>query len=118
MSDTVPAVVCEGVGREGLERDLGEDGQAGETGCQSRALEVPAERGGDQVRGAKGVDTDGQCRARDSVEHGHVPCYLGAVDGQVRRHGSVEALGGEDLFTGRRGDAGCCCCLSGKDVVG
>lgn len=112
MSDAVPAVVREGVGREGLERDLGEDGQAGETGGEGGALEVPAEHGGDQVGGAEGVDADGQRRARDSVEHGHVPRYLGSVDGEVRSYWSVAALGGEDFITGGGGHAGGCRCWS------
>ena len=112
MSDAVQAVIRKGEGQESFSQDLREDGKSTETGGHGGALEVPAEQGGDEVCGTVGVDGDGEGGAGDSVERGHVPCYLGAVDGEMGGDGAVFALFGEDFTAGGLGDAGCCC-LSG-----
>ena len=57
---------------------------------------MPSQQRSNQVRGGEDVETAREDAARDAVQRGRVPGYLGFVDGQVRRDGPVQALGGED----------------------
>ncbi|KAL8800059.1 MAG: hypothetical protein Q9200_007364, partial [Gallowayella weberi] len=44
--------------------------QLGERGRERRGFEMPAEKGGDEVEGAEGVEGAGEDGARDAVEGG------------------------------------------------
>lgn len=61
---------------------------------------MPAEQRGDEVCGAEGVEAAREDGACDPVQGGGVPCYLGAVDGEVGGYGALSALGGEDFVGG------------------
>ena len=74
--------------------------QAAEHFRQVRALEVPAQQGGDEVCGAEDVEAPREDGARDPVQSGGVPCYLRPVDGEVGGYRALPALGGEDFVGG------------------
>lgn len=77
---------------------------------------MPAKQGGGEVRGSESVDCSGQGGARDAVEHGEIPRYLGAVDAEMRGDGAGAALRGQEIGAGGLG-CGCCCCLSVLKVL-
>lgn len=109
MPEPVQAVECKRPRHERLEADLEENGESREAGRQTRAFEVPAEEGSGEVRGAEDVDGAGHGGARDSVQHGRVPCDLGPVDAEMGGYGPVGALGGEDVGACGLGCRDCCC---------
>lgn len=78
---------------------------------------MPSEERGDEVGGAKDIETAGEDGAGDAGEGGAVPGYLRAVDGEVRGDGAVETLAFEDAVGGLL--FYCCCCGgSGKRMLG
>ena len=56
---------------------------------QSDALEMPAQQWGDEVGGAEEIEAAAQERAGDTVQRREIPCYLGFVDCEMWRDGTV-----------------------------
>lgn len=97
MPDTIERVVRERERKRELGKNLERSRPSGKRSGQAGALEVPADERRGQVRGAEDVEGAAQHAARDAVQRAAVPCDLWLVDAQVRRHGPVQALLGEDL---------------------
>lgn len=109
MPEAIKAVEGERKCEERLQANLDQDGQCSETGRQARGFKVPAERRGDEVGGAEGIDGTGEDAACDTIQGRQVPGYLWAVDGEVRADGADAPLRCEDLLALclRDGRGGC-----------
>ena len=69
---------------------------------------MPAEEWRDEVGGAEDVEAAAQDGARDTVQGGEDPGYLGAVDAEMGGDRAVEALGSENrVGVGFGGGLGC-----------
>jgi hypothetical protein len=53
---------------------------------------VPAESRSGEICETEEVERDGEEDARETMAHGCVPCYLWAVDGEMRGDGAEKAL--------------------------
>lgn len=100
MPHTVERVEEHGERKEALQCHLGSHGPRRDGRNHGRSLEVPSGVGRGKVREAEEVERAGQSDARDAVQRRGVPGDLGAVDGEMRRDGAVEALLAQDLLAG------------------
>ena len=114
MPQPIKTMVRERKRQPGLDENLRQNRPGCERRREGRALEMPAEEGGDEVEGAVGVDHGGQGCARDAIEGAAVPGYLGAIDREMGGDGAVEALGGEDFLAGGLGHCGGCGLSGGR----
>lgn len=97
MADAGDGVLGEGPGDEELETSLGESGPGGDGGGHAGGLEVPAGQRGDEVGGAKDVQAASQEGSRDTLPDGAAQPRLSVVVNlEVRRHGPLEALLGQE----------------------
>lgn len=97
VAEAVEGVVGEGEGHGSLEENLSSDRESTHGGNHGGRLEVPAESGRGEVCGGPQVERAGEGDTADTVQGGADPADLGAVDGQVRRDGAVQALLDQDL---------------------
>jgi hypothetical protein len=104
MPNAVQAVEDKRERNQRLGSDLGGNGPRRETSRHDRRLEMPADRGRDEIRQAVDVQAAGEGEAGESVQHGEIPRYLGLVDAEMGSDGAVEALLEEDV--GGAGGAG------------
>lgn len=109
MANAVQAVVGEGESHDGLEQDLGGDGESTKGSDHGGRLQVPAKGRRCEIGGGPEVERTGEGDTADTVEGGHDPANLRTVDGQVGRNRSVQTLLGQYLVrigsVGRRDES-------------
>ena len=70
--------------------------QRPECRCKSTGFEMPAEKGGEEIRRAENVEAAREDGASNAVQGREVPSYLGFVNGEVGGDGPIQALLGEN----------------------
>lgn len=112
MPSPTGSMVREHQRSEELDTSLHSNRQASERSSEGCRVEVPAEKGGDEVCCCEDVEAACHERAGDTMQTGTDPADLWAVDGQVRRDGARETLFGEDggFLAGDGFGVGSCCC--------
>lgn len=90
-------MVGERKGENGLEDDLGRDGESAERSDHGGRLKVPSEGGGGKVGSGPEVEGAGESEAGDTVQGTADPGDLGLVDGKVGSDRATETLLDEDL---------------------
>jgi hypothetical protein len=117
VPDAVEAVEEHGESKEALERNLRRRGPRRDRRDHARRLKVPSRVWRSEVRETEQVQRAAERDARDAVQRRRVPGDLRAVDGEVGRDGTLEALLCEDLGGGFLG-CGLCCCEPGGGQYG
>lgn len=97
MPNAVQAVESNGHSQAEFDEDLGQQWQSAKRSRNRCGFQVPADDGGNKVGGGEHVESARGDRAGDTVQGTGVPGNLGAVDGQVRSDGAVQALLRENL---------------------
>lgn len=114
MPDAIEAMKRKREGSRELSGHLQRDGPSAKRRGHAGRLQMPAEQRRDQIRGAEEVEAPAEHRAGDPVQRRAVPRDLRLVDGQVRRHGPVQALLDEDVVRVGGADRRCCCGSGGE----
>jgi hypothetical protein len=100
MPDTIEGVVCERPRKHTLRQELQDHRPLRESRRYHCALKMPASVWCDQVSCAEDVEGAAHQAAGDTIEDRAIPGDLRAIDAEVRRDRSVQALFGEDFFAG------------------